>query len=40
MSFRFNLKIIPSCQNLSKTLDMFKKTLPTSNALSKDVKIS
>ena len=35
----FNLKISPSCQTLSKPLDMSKKTLLTSNPLSKDVKI-
>ena len=40
MSFCFNLKRSPSYQTLSKALDMSKKTLLTSNPLSKDVKIS
>ena len=40
MSFCFNLKISPSCQTLSKALDMSKETLLTSDPLSKDVKIS
>ena len=40
MPFCFNLKISPSYQTLSKALDMSKKTLLTSNPLSKDVKIS
>ena len=38
MPFFFNLKIIPSCQTLSKALDKFKKKLLTSNSLSKNVK--
>ena len=40
MPFGFNLKIRPSCQTLSKALDMSKKTFVTSNPLSEDVKIS
>ena len=40
MPFCFNLKISPSYQTLPKALDMSKKTLLTSNPLSKDVKIS
>ena len=40
MLFYFNLKIRPSCQTLSKALDMSKETVLTSNPLSKDVKIS
>ena len=36
----FSLKISPSCQTLSKALDMSKKRLLTSNPLSKVVKIS
>ena len=39
MPFCFDLEISPSCQTLSKALDMSKKTLLTSNPLSKDVKI-
>ena len=39
MSFCFNLEISPSCQTLSKALDMSKKTLLTSNPISKHVKI-
>ena len=34
------MKISPSCQTLSKAFDMSKKTLLTSNSLSKDIKIS
>ena len=33
------MKISPSCQTLSKALDMSKKALLTSNPLSKDVEI-
>ena len=36
MLFCFNLKISPSCQNLSKALDISKKILLTSIPLSKD----
>ena len=39
MSFCFNLEISPSCQTLSKALDMSKKTLLTFNPISKHVKI-
>ena len=39
MSFCFNLKISPAYQTLSKVLDMSKKTLLTSNTISKYVKI-
>ena len=35
----FNLKISPLCQIPSKVLDISKKTLLTSNPLSKDVKV-
>ena len=40
MQFGFNLKISPSCQTLSKTLDMSKKTILTFNPLSKDIELS
>ena len=40
MPFCFNLKISPSCQTLSKTLDMSKKTILTFNPLSKDIELS
>ena len=40
MLFYFNSKISPSCQTLSKALDMSKKTLLTSHPLSKDEQIS
>ena len=39
MPFCFNLKIIPSCQTLSKALDISKKTLLTSNPSSNDLEI-
>ena len=39
VSGRPYLKISPSCQTLSKALDMSKKTLLTYNPLSKNVKI-
>ena len=38
MMFCFNLEISPSRETLSKALDMSKKTLLTSNPLSKNVK--
>ena len=40
MPFCFSLKITPSCQTLSKALDMSKKTLLISSPSSKDLKIS
>ena len=40
MRLCFNLTISPSCQNLSKALDISKKKLLTSNSLSKVVKVS
>ena len=40
MPFCFSLKITPSCQTLSKALDMSKKTLLTSSSSSKDLLIS
>ena len=39
MPLCFTLKISPLFQTLSKALDMSKKTLLTSNPLSKDAKI-
>ena len=40
LPFCFNFKISPSCQTLSKALNMSEKILLTSNPLSKDVKVS
>ena len=40
MPFYFNFNISPSCQTLSKALDMSKKALLTFDPLSKDVEIS
>ena len=38
MSFYLNLKVSPLWKTSSKAVDMSKKTLLTSNPLSKDVK--
>ena len=40
MSLRLNLRISPSCETLSKTLDISKNTPLTSRSLSKDWDIS
>ena len=40
MSFCLNLKVSPLWKTSSKAVNMSKKTLLTSNPLSKDVKVS